>query len=205
MTPGDVLIAVLEEARDRFGFLGPGPVVDHVTHAEAYASALDEVPDRVVDLGSGAGLPGLVLARVWVASTIALVDAEARRVDFLRRAIERLGLGDRVTAQHARAEDLGRAEGWRGQHDAVVARSFGPPAVVAECASPLLRVGGALVVSEPPEPDPGRWPPDALRRLGLTGPTVTTTEPRLAVLRQAEPCPERFPRRAGVPERRPLF
>jgi 16S rRNA (guanine527-N7)-methyltransferase len=101
----------------------------------------------------------------------------------------------------------------------VLARSFGRPAVVAECAAPLLRPGGWLVVSEPPgsspedRPDlpsdpPGegpRWPAEPLGQLGLTPDQLVHEEFDYQTLRQADPCPERFPRRDGVPAKRPLF
>jgi 16S rRNA (guanine527-N7)-methyltransferase len=100
----------------------------------------------------------------------------------------------------------------------VVSRSFGPPPVVAECAAPLLRVGGHLVVSEPPAREDGtdgsgptRWPPEDLAALGLEpDPPPLESDPRataagFARFIQARPCPDRYPRRAGVPVRRPLF
>jgi 16S rRNA (guanine527-N7)-methyltransferase len=105
----------------------------------------------------------------------------------------------------------------RGEFDAVVARSFGPPAVTAECAAPFLVVGGRLVVSEPPgddrddegigasAPTPPRWPAKGLARVGLVG-EAAWTEPfhyRSFVLER--PCPDEFPRRDGVPAKRPLF
>jgi len=91
----------------------------------------------------------------------------------------------------------------------VTARSFGPPAVVAECAAPLLRTGGWLVVSEPPdqsdEEAARRWPAEPLAQLGLRPGERLQAAFDYRVLSQAEPCPERFPRRNGVPARRPLF
>ena len=100
--------------------------------------------------------------------------------------------------------------GWRGGFDGVLARSFGRPAVVAECAAPFLKVGGWLVVSEPPAHDGGtqgdeRWPHEGLRQLGLVPSDPARGEFAFQVLRQAEPCPERFPRRNGVPAKKPLF
>jgi 16S rRNA (guanine527-N7)-methyltransferase len=92
----------------------------------------------------------------------------------------------------------------------VTARSFGRPAVVAECAAPLLKAGGWLVVSEPPPPSKGgptgvRWPQEPLRQLGLSAGEEVHEEFGYRVLRQLEPCPERYPRRVGVPAKKPLF
>lgn len=199
------LLAILSEAQAR-GFVGPAPLDAQVDHALAFASAAAPPRRRVIDLGSGGGLPGLVLATLaWPAAEMVLVDAQRRRAAFLDDAIARLGAEGRVTARHDRAETLGREPALRGQCDRVVARSFGPPAVTAECAAPLLERDGLLVVSEPPRSVPDRWPNAGLAELGLTLEALVDGPPGFAVLRQAEECSERFPRRVGVPERRPLW
>ena len=198
------LSRVLSEAKRR-GFLGPGPVADHVAHSLAFARCLDREPGQAVDLGSGGGVPGLVLALSWPASRWTLVEAAGRRQAFLAEAIQALGLGGRVSARPERAETTGRDPGLRGAGDLVVARSFGPPAVVAECAAPLLHVGGLLLVAEPPGGSPERWPAAELAQLGLV-PDGAIAEPRaIQRLRLVAPCPDRFPRRPGIPLKRPLF
>jgi 16S rRNA (guanine527-N7)-methyltransferase len=224
--------STLEEAQ-RAGFLGPGPVEPHLRHAEGFAliarRLLDEarpaqattaqgttaqatVPARLLDLGSGGGLPGLVVAEVLGDVSVVLLDANSRRTGFLGGALIRLGLAPRVSVTHARAELAGRDPLLRGAFDAVVVRSFGPPAVVAECAAPFLRPGGWLIVSEPPGdpgsgpiPHPERWPAPALSELGLEPSEFVAGEFGYQVLRQVEPCPDRFPRRDGVPAKNPLF
>ena len=179
----------------------------HIDHARGFAAAARaERPARVVDLGSGGGVPGLVLALVWAESALTLVDSSERRTQFLSTAVGRLGVADRVTVVRERAEDLGRTRAWRGSVDVVVARGFGSPAVVAECAAPLLRVDGEVIVSEPPVGDEGRWPPPGLALLGLRpGHRWEDGARSYQVLVQHQPCPERYPRRTGVPAKRPLF
>lgn len=134
-----------------------------------------------------------------------LLDSQVRRTDFLHRAIDRLDLADRVTVIRARAEEAGRSPALRGGFDLVVARSFGPPPVTAECAAPFLRVGGRLVVSEPPTREPSRWPADGLAPLGLRVATWSPGPGAWVALTQMTPCPDRFPRRTGVPAKRPLY
>jgi 16S rRNA (guanine527-N7)-methyltransferase len=191
------LVAVLEEARD-LGFLGPGPVTFHVEHAQAYLPALEPVATgAALDLGAGGGVPGLVLAAARSDLSWTFVDAMAKRTAFLDRAVATLGLS--VTIRTARAEELGDL---RSSQDVVVARSFGPPAVTAECAAPLLRVGGRLVVSEPPDSG-DRW--TGADVLGLSAPQRLDGPPTLAVLEQVTPCPQRYPRRTGIPAKRPLW
>ncbi|MGI8685353.1 MAG: 16S rRNA (guanine(527)-N(7))-methyltransferase RsmG [Acidimicrobiales bacterium] len=200
------LETVLEEARE-LGFLGPGPVAGHIEHAAGFVQAVGaEHPTRVVDLGSGGGVPGLVVAGAWPEATICLLDSNERRALFLARAAELLGMSERVIVGHARAEDAGRDGAWRGRADLVLARSFGPPAVTAECAAPLLRVQGRLIVSEPPGEPAGRWPDERLALLGLRpAGRFEQAFSRFQVLRQDALCPDAYPRRVGMPAKRPLF
>ena len=194
----DRLLNVLRAAR-RLGFLGPSDVESHIDHALGFGDGIEDVV-LAVDLGSGGGVPGLPLALAWPASTWAFVDSMDRRTAFLREAVVDLGIADRVSVLTVRAEEFGRDPAWRGRADLVVARSFGVPAATAECAAPLLRIGGTLVVSEPPDPRPERWP-DGVATLGLERVHVG----RYAVLRQGAPCPGAYPRRVGVPAKRPLW
>jgi 16S rRNA (guanine527-N7)-methyltransferase len=203
----DRLDEQLERARE-LGFLGPGPIGPHRAHAEAFLTAIGDRPvERCVDLGSGGGLPGLVLAVHLPASSWTLLDAMQRRTAFLREAVDALELADRVHVVTARAEVAGRDRALRGSADLVVARSFGSPAVTAECAAPLLRGGGSLVVSEPPSAarEGERWPEDAVAELGLEPAVLITGPPSFVRLRLAHPVDERYPRRTGVPGKRPLW
>lgn len=201
--PGSARLLSLWATAQREGFLGPGPVADHLTHARRFAAVIGAAPGSGVDLGSGAGVPGLALALHWPTSRWLLLDANRRRTRFLEAAIDALGVGARVIVEHRRAEEVGRDPIHRGAHDLVVARSFGPPAVVAECAAPLLSVDGVLVVSEPPD-RPDRWPVDEMAALGLVA-EATPTGSGVARFRATTACPDRFPRRVGVPAKRPLF
>lgn len=184
--------------------MGPGPVEPHLDHALGFAVAAGDVaPSRAADLGSGAGLPGLVLALHWPRSRWTLVESGARRAAWLRHAVATLGLAGRVAVAERRAEAVGREDGQRGAYELVVARGFGSPAVTAECGAPLLAPGGLLVVSEPPEPVVGRWPAAGLALVGLELVGVRHAGAAYAVLRAAHACPARHPRR--VPAKRPLF
>ncbi|CAN5290845.1 hypothetical protein BH20ACT3_BH20ACT3_02750 [soil metagenome] len=208
---------LLAESR-QLGFLGPGPVGSHVAHAKAFAAAATSVQGRALDLGAGGGVPGLVLAATtWPTTHWRLLDARARCTLFLERAIVQLDLEERVEVVSGRAEETGRDGRHRGRYDLVVARSFGPSAVTAECAAPLVRLGGHLVVSEPPAADASqRWPEDRLAELGF-GPAnplvIGVDRPRedasvvvhLVVLELIGNVPDRYPRRVGVPAKRPLF
>lgn len=195
------LRAQLERARE-LGFLGPGPVEAHVVHAGGFVAALAGIRGRVIDLGSGGGVPGLVVAQARPDLEVVLVDAMARRGAFLEAAVADLGLTN-TEVMTGRAEALGRGP-LRGTAAAVLARGFGSPAVTAECAAPFLRVGGHLMVSEPPEPA-DRWPALGLAQLGLGLGPRHPGPPAIQVLTQVSPCPAAYPRREGRPAKRPLF
>jgi 16S rRNA (guanine527-N7)-methyltransferase len=176
-----------------------------VERALALSTVPDQPPGLAVDLGAGGGVPGLVLATLaWPQARWLLVESAVNRAQFLLCARDRLGLSHRVAIAAERAEVAGRGS-WRHAADLVVARGFGPPAVTAECAAPFLRPGGALISTEPPCGRPERWEPSGLALLGMAiGPTISRPT-SLQVLRQVTACPERYPRRVGVPTKRPLF
>jgi 16S rRNA (guanine527-N7)-methyltransferase len=193
------VLEVWREGQAR-SMVGPGDPRAHLEHARRLASTLTE-PARVLDLGSGAGIPGLALAGLWPASTWTLLDAAQRRVRVLEDAVERLGWNDRIQVVHGRAEEVGRRPAHREAYDLVVARSFGSPAVTAECGGAFVALGGALVVTEPPGAEP-RWPAAPLAELGLE---VAPPDAGFQRLVRVAPLDDRYPRRPGVPAKRPLF
>jgi 16S rRNA (guanine527-N7)-methyltransferase len=178
--------------------------VRHVAHGRALLAGVPE-RGRVLDLGSGGGLPGLVLATSRPELELTLLEARQRACRFLRDAVTRLGRED-IAVLETRAEEAARRPDLRETFDAVVARSFGPPPVTAECAVGFLRPGARLVVSEPPGSDaPDRWPPEELEKLGLATP-VRHAEPEATfVSMEKVRADDRWPRRVGVPAKRPLW
>jgi 16S rRNA (guanine527-N7)-methyltransferase len=164
--------------------------------------------ERIADLGSGAGWPGLALASALPAGRVALVESAARHCRYLERAVEAAGL-ENATVVHARAEEW--AEGM-GAHDLVTARALAPLPVVCEYAAPLLAPGGALVawkaaVGEDEAADAAA----AAGMLGLDAVEVRRVQPfpaardrTLHVFRKVAETPARFPRRAGMATKRPL-
>lgn len=205
----DLLHEALGRSRE-IGYLGPGPVEDHILHARAFASAVTSDPARALDLGAGGGLPGLVLAvEEWPGCRWTFLDAQRKRTTFLEGEIDTLDLGDRVVVFTERAETFAHMPDHRGSYDLVVSRSFGPPAVTAECAAPLLRPGGILVVSEPPTGSIDRWPTDGLAVLGLRPASLVVgaedSPAHFAVMERTSTPIDKYPRRVGVPGKRPIF
>jgi 16S rRNA (guanine527-N7)-methyltransferase len=216
---GDRLDAVLERARAA-GFLGPGPVDRQRAHAEGFAGvverALGRAPAAVADLGTGGGVPGLVLAARWREASVVLIEAMARRSEFLERATEELHWQNRVRVLRVRAEDAARDPELREGFDVVTARGFDRPAVTAEIAAGLVRPGGLVVVSEPPGGDPARWPDAPLSELGLGSPRIDSAridtsrmgdeqDASFAILAKVGPCPADRPRPTKALVKRPAW
>jgi 16S rRNA (guanine527-N7)-methyltransferase len=144
-------------------------------------------PRRVVDLGSGAGLPGIPLAVALPDVRFTLAEPRSKRAAFLELAVERLELTN-VTVHPARAESLGA-----GGFDAATARAFGSPDATWRVARPLLRSGGSLVLyagagEDPPEALPGaagidRIEPGASRNTASSGSTTLASPGYLVIIR----------------------
>ncbi len=222
------LTPVLEDAQ-RLGFLGPGSIERHVEHSLGFVDLLESLPpdvlDRpVLDLGSGGGIPGLVIAAAHLSPTTTLLEGSTRRGAWLTAAAERLGLTASVVVIGERAEVAGHVARHRYAFGAVVARLFGRPAVAAECAAPFLGDGGTLIVSEPASRsedrsgDSGsdtagavpeaasRWPREGLALLGLGEASRHTARGYgFVTISRSSACGDRYPRRTGIPAKRPLF
>jgi 16S rRNA (guanine527-N7)-methyltransferase len=188
----------------------PSEAVDAHLADTLVALALTEVREAraVADIGSGAGVPGLVLAAALPAARLALVESQRRKCAFLARSIHAMALENAEVV-------CGRVEEWDeglGACDLVTARALAPQPVVMEYAAPLLRLGGHLVDWRGRR-DAGE--DIAAERvasvLGLALLRVVRAEPfpaaehrHLHVFAKVAPTPERFPRRAGVAAKRPL-
>jgi 16S rRNA (guanine527-N7)-methyltransferase len=166
--PDPELLSVLESLRTR-GALGEESLARAIAHAEAFIAAIPDDAAALVDLGSGGGLPALVIAVERPGLRVVMTDRRERRMDLLRLACVRLGLDDRVTVLTGDVTMLGREAALAGRFDVVTARAFGAPLWTASCAVPFLAPHGSVIVSEPP-PDERvgrRWDDDSLATLGL--------------------------------------
>ena len=209
------VLNALAQAR-AFGYLGPGPLQTHLDHSHGFGDAVLSVMrargdvaeagfgGRAVDLGSGGGVPGLVLADRWRASAWLFVDSHQRRMGTLQDVLVRLAWTDRTEVVMERAEVVARRSDVRSSCDLVVARGFAAPGATAECAAGFLRQGGLLVVSEPPE-GPDRWSDSGLAALGMSRVAVAASKYHFFVAVQERLCPTSFPRAVGIPGKTPLF
>ncbi|MCL6516005.1 16S rRNA (guanine(527)-N(7))-methyltransferase RsmG [Alicyclobacillus sp.] len=165
----------------------------------------------ILDVGTGAGFPGLPLAICHPRLRFVLVDALQKRVRFLQEMVEALRL-NHVLVMHGRAEDLVRADGMRAGFDACVSRAVASLPVLLELTMPFVRPGGFTLAWKGPgvydELDAGS------RAAGILGGRIQRVDAydlpggaggrTLVVVEQRRPAPERYPRKAGVPQRKPL-
>jgi 16S rRNA (guanine527-N7)-methyltransferase len=177
------------------------------------ALALEDVQAAaaIVDVGSGAGLPGLPLAAALPSARVDLVESVGRKAEWIAAAAGAMGLRN-ARAVPARIEDWGAAEG-RAAYDVAVVRAVDALPVLAEYAAPLLRSGGVMVAwKRNLDPDELERGVRAAKALGMTsegfGGTdderLAWTDTRLVVFRQAGPLPDGYPRRSGRARKRPL-
>ena len=166
---------------------------------------------RAIDVGSGAGFPGIPLAILLPDTRFTLLDALGKRTAFLGEVIEALGLN--AEAVQLRAEDAARREDLREAFDLATARAVAPMNVLCEYLLPFLRVGGRALALKGPSLDEELA--QAGRALELLGGRLAEAprlvlpdrdwDHRAAWIEKVAPTPDRYPRRAGLPEKRPLI
>jgi 16S rRNA (guanine527-N7)-methyltransferase len=202
----DQFASLLIDANSRFNLTRitqPAEIVTgHYLDSLLYLWAI-EIPQgaALIDVGTGAGFPGVPIKIARPDLALTLVDSTAKKVRFLEEAVSELGLQG-VSAIHARAEDLGRDKGHRERYDIVVTRALAELRILAELCVPLARVGGRVVASKGEEIDAelaaGR--PMIGQLGGVVENTVRTHIPRadiprrFVVIAKAKTTPEQFPR-----------
>ncbi|MDW7655602.1 MAG: 16S rRNA (guanine(527)-N(7))-methyltransferase RsmG [Bacillota bacterium] len=194
-----------------------GIAIKHLLDSLTVLPLLDETASgqqggtlSLVDVGTGAGVPGLLLKIMRPDWHCILMDALAKRLRFLDAVIAQLGL-EQITTWHGRAEDAGRLPAMRDRHALVVARAVAPLHVLAELCLPLVRVNGRFVAMKG-NPD-SEWPQagravrllggelESLQQFTLPG---TDMQRSLFCIRKRQPTPAIYPRKAGKPEKQPL-
>jgi 16S rRNA (guanine527-N7)-methyltransferase len=187
-------------------------LVKHFLDSLSCAAVVEFVAvDRLVDVGTGAGFPGLVLKIAFPHLRVLLLDSVEKRLRFLDRVIDALGL-EQVETLHARAEEAGRDPRWRGRFDVSVARAVARLSTLAEYCLPLVRVGGCFLAQKGPdvEEEIAEARP-ALAKLGGGEPALhplmlpgTGIGRSLVRVPKIAPTPPDYPRLPGTPKKHPL-
>ncbi len=180
------------------------PVLDRAIQARTPQS---EASVRLVDIGTGAGFPGLALKIARPTLDITLVDATAKKITFLRDVITVLDLED-VQAMHGRAEDLGHDPALRARFDVATARAVASLPVLLEYVVPLLRIGGTAILPKglkiDEELQAGRRAASLLGAEIVSAAKLPVDTTRLVVAAKIALTPGVYPRRVGIPSRSPL-
>ncbi|BBN17019.1 16S rRNA (guanine527-N7)-methyltransferase [Marchantia polymorpha subsp. ruderalis] len=166
---------------------------------------------EVIDVGTGAGLPGIVFAIARPAWKITLLESLQKRCNFLDYAVERSGLSN-VKVVRARAEDGGQDKTHREAYDVAVARAVAEMRVLSELCLPFVRVGGIFVAAKGPGPE--EEVESAKKAIGLLGASlisISTVDSRgplgqrtAVVCQKRKSTPAKYPRRPGTPSKTPL-
>lgn len=161
----------------------------------------------LVDIGSGAGFPGIPLAITEPARPVTLIEATGKKVSFLTHVITELGL-NQARAIHARAEEFARLPAERGRYDLATARAVSSLPALIELTMPLLQVGGHAVF--PKGVDLAEELAAGQRAAAHLGARIVSDEiapgssTRVVIVTKERPTSVQFPRRAGIPAREPL-
>jgi 16S rRNA (guanine527-N7)-methyltransferase len=185
--------------------------VKHFLDALTLTMVLSDAPSKVADIGTGAGLPGIALKIACPNIELTLIDSTQKKALFLDHIVAALKL-EGVSVVTGRAEELAHDVQYRERFDAVLARGVAKLASLVELTLPLCADGGAFIAMK-------TWPPDAevdeaeramnvmggrlrqIVRIGLGG----LGDRSLVVIDKVKPTPEKYPRRSGIPQKRPLL
>lgn len=187
--------------------------IKHYLDAMTLKQVLPQVDGlHLIDVGAGAGFPGLPLAIAFPKLQTMLMDSTAKKLRFIDHAAESLGL-DNVRTMHARAEDAGRDQLHRQAYDIVVARAVARLPILLEYSLPLCKLGGQVIAMKGASAfDETNAAAKAIDALGgelfaieeITLPTLDN--PRyLVVIDKVAVTPKRYPRKAGTPARQPIL
>jgi 16S rRNA (guanine527-N7)-methyltransferase len=185
--------------------------LDSLTVTLGYNLQMGQKDLRIIDVGTGAGLPGIPLKIVFPDIKLTLLEATAKKAGFLRHIIQKLGL-DNVEVVVGRAEEIAHQPKYREKFDLVLSRAVAPLTALVELTLPLGAIGGSFIAQKKGNIDEEIGRADkAIRLLGgrlrelkkvdLAG---FADERYLVIIDKLSPTPEKYPRRPGLPAKRPI-
>lgn len=166
----------------------------------------------LIDVGTGAGFPGIPLKILFPELQLTLLDALNKRINFLKEVASALELKE-VNFVHGRAEDFGQNKNYRGQFDFAVARAVASMNVLAEYCLPFVRVGGYFICQKGPQLEVELK--EAKKALSVLGGQVveeltpqlpfSDIKHRIVVIEKVKQTPTKYPRKAGKPSKEPII
>ena len=186
-------------------------VIRHFLDSLSAARVLPAGLVSLIDVGAGAGFPGLPIKIARPAVSLTLLEATHKKCDFLQAVVDELQLAD-VLIVNARAEEAGRMSEHRAQYDVAIARGVGEMQVLIEYLLPLVKIGGVAVAQKSREVvnDVQRAEFAITTLGGRLDDIVSVSVPELnearypVVIEKIAATPEKYPRRAGMPSKKPL-
>jgi len=165
---------------------------------------------NLIDVGTGAGFPGIPLKIVSDELDVTLLDSLNKRVNFLNDVINQLDL-KKISAMHGRAEDIARLEQYREKFDYVTARAVANLATLAEFCIPFLKVGGTFICMKANIKDEVENAKSAIKILGGEITSIekfylpdSEIERNIILIKKVNNTPSKYPRKAGLPGKEPL-
>ena len=168
--------------------------------------------DRVIDIGTGAGFPGIPLKIVFPEMKLVLLDATAKKADFLNHLTQKLGLDD-VEIMVGRAEEVAHLSQYRESFDIVLSRALASLPALVELTLPFCTIGGSVIAQKKGEIKPEIE--QAEKVIGLMGGILRevkdvdldefTDKRQLIIIDKISPTPHQYPRRSGIPAKRPIL
>lgn len=186
--------------------------LDALSVTLACPAQLSQAGSRLIDVGSGAGIPGLPLKILFPNIKLVLLDATAKKAVFLEHIKHKLGLDD-VEIVVGRAEEVAHQSEYRERFDIVLSRGVAPLATLVELTLPFCAIGGSFIAQKKGEIEPEIGQATrAIRTLGGNLRAVQkvdleefSDERYLVIIDKVSPTPEKYPRRPGIPNKRPLL
>jgi len=182
----------------------------HIKDSLEITKLIDISGRKLVDIGSGAGFPALIIAMYFNSSYFLLVEAEGKKSNFLNLIKNELSL-DNVTIEKRRAEEIGKLSQYREKFNLCTSRAVGKISLVAEYGMPLLCLGGQLILWKGKNyMEEIEQSENALSELGGEIETIHEyklnhlKDRALVIIRKNKLTPKKYPRNIGIPSKRPL-
>jgi len=186
--------------------------LDSFTCIKVVELNFNKVKIEIVDVGTGAGFPGIPLKIIYPSVDLSLIEATKKKIIFLEKLIKELNLKN-VQILAGRAETLGRGQENRGKYDIAISRAVAPLNILSEYCLPLVKIGGLFIAQK------GRLYREEMeignKVIQLLGGEITKAEKikvpflnqerHILVIKKIQDTPFKYPRREGIPQKRPLY